>query len=409
MSNYYNAAELKKELDGYVLGQEQGTRCVAMAVSSHLLRIREHRKDENSCIRKDNLLVEGPSGSGKTETFRVLKRLEDSMGIPVIMCNTMDYAPNDSWKGTPLTSVLDKLFQESCRLYGRLHEHMPQNLEEHEELCRMASCGIVIMDEFDKIRIRNDNTSGFSRDYQAGLLKMVEGADYDLGAVMVDMSGDEDEPGGCGVPIRVNTSEVMFIFLGAFEGLGDITRKRILKEKAGKGGKEARQDAGRNRIGFMAGTEPEPEADILSDAGLTLSLEDIIEYGIIRELAGRIALHTVYRPLSVPDLAMILKESRTSAFRDYQARFGAMGHRLECDNSGFREIARIASERKTGARGLSSILSELLMPSMYELSGRKEPMECLLRGTDIKKGKLPRLRKMNAKRLSTGKLGEVSD
>ena len=409
MNNYYNAAELKKELDGYVLGQEQGTRCVAMAVSSHLLRIREHRKDENSCIRKDNMLVEGPSGSGKTETFRVLKRLEDAMGIPVIMCNTMDYAPNDSWKGTPLTSVLEELFRESCRLYGRLHKHMPQNLEEHEELCRMASCGIVLMDEFDKIRIRNDNTSGFSRDYQASLLKMVEGADYDLGAVMVNMSGDVNEEDGCGFPISINTSEVMFIFLGAFEGLGDITRKRILKEKTGKDGKEARQDVGMNRIGFMARTEPEPKADILLDVDLTPSLEDIIEYGIIRELAGRIAMRTVYHSLSVHDLVKILKESRTSAFRDYQARFCAMGHRLVCDDLGFREIARIASERKTGARGLYSILSELLMPSMYELSGQKEPMECLLRGTDIKKGKFPRIRKMNAKRLSDGTFQGVLD
>ena len=399
---YYNAAELKKELDGYVMGQEQGVRCVAMAVSSHLLRIREHRKDKNSCIRKDNMLLEGPSGSGKTETFRVLQRLEDSMGVPVIMCNAMEYSPNDSWKGTPLTSILDNLFAEACRLYGRLHEHMPQNLEEHEELCRMASHGIVLMDEFDKIRIRHDSTNGFSRDYQASLLKIVEGAEYQLGEAMIHVSGDEDEPGMKDVPICINTSEVMFIFLGAFEGLSEITRNRLLKEKNREAENGMHQAEGTNRIGFMVGAEPERKEEVPDDAALTPSLEDIIEYGIIRELAGRIALRTVYKPLSVENLVKILKESKTSAFLDYQARFRAMGHSLVCDESGFREIAHIASRRKTGARGLSSILSELLMPSMYELSGRKEPMECVLRGDDIKNGKPPVLKKMKVKRLSNG-------
>ena len=150
----------------------------------------------------------------------------------------------------------------------------------------------------------------------------------------------------------------------------------------------------------MVDAKPKQTADIPDDAELTPSLEDIIEYGIIRELAGRIALRTVYKPLSVANLVKILKESKTSAFLDYQARFRAMGHSLVCDESGFREIARMASQRKTGARGLSSILSELLMPSMYELSGRKTPMECLLRGNDIKKGKPPVLKKMKVKRLS---------
>lgn len=397
---YYNASELKKELDGYVLGQEQGIRCVAMAISSHLLRIREQRKDKNSCIRKDNMLLEGPSGSGKTETFRVLQRLEESMGVPVIMCNAMEFSPNDSWKGTPLTSILDNLFKEACRLYGRLHEHMPQNLEEHEELCHMASRGIVLIDEFDKIHIRNDNISGFCREYQASLLKMVEGAEYQLGEVMLHVSGEEDGQDGQEMPICINTSEVMFIFLGAFEGLSDITRNRLLMEKNREAEKGTLQADGTNRIGFMVDAKPKQTADIPDDAELTPSLEDIIEYGIIRELAGRIALRTVYKPLSVANLVKILKESKTSAFLDYQARFRAMGHSLVCDESGFREIARMASQRKTGARGLSSILSELLMPSMYELSGRKTPMECLLRGNDIKKGKPPVLKKMKVKRLS---------
>ena len=198
----------------------------------------------------------GPSGSGKTETFRVLQRLEDSMGVPVIMCNAMEYSPNDSWKGTPLTSILDNLFAEACRLYGRLHEHMPQNLEEHEELCRMASHGIVLMDEFDKIRIRHDSTNGFSRDYQASLLKIVEGAEYQLGEALIHVSGDEVEPGGQDAPICINTSEVMFIFLGAFEGLSEITRNRLLEEKNG-----VLQAEGTNRIGFMVGAEPEQEEE----------------------------------------------------------------------------------------------------------------------------------------------------
>ena len=109
-NRYVDASVLKAELDGYVMGQEEGIRRVAMAVSSHLIRMRAHARNASSRIRKDNMLLVGPSGCGKTETFRVLQRLEEELRIPIIMRAAMSYSPNRSWKGIPLENILRDLY-----------------------------------------------------------------------------------------------------------------------------------------------------------------------------------------------------------------------------------------------------------------------------------------------------------
>ena len=397
---YCDASLLKAELDGYVLGQDEGIKRIAMAVSSHLLRIHAASEYYSTNIRKDNAMLNGPTGSGKTETFRVLQRLEDELGIPVIMKNSMDYAPTNSWKGTPVTSILEDLYEEARKVYDRQtkFEYKLGASLATRKILRMASNGIIMLDEFDKLNLHRDVNSSFCRDYQANLLKMVEGNEYELALHNETVDEGEEASQSESEPICLDTSNIMFIFLGAFEGLDTITRKRLARERA----KAAVNEVGKgnkNQIGFTAKIRPvqadTPQSegeDLPGDTDLTPSLEDLVEYGIMRELAGRIPVQVTYKPLSIANLVKIMTDSKTSVYHEYQERFRVMGHSLKCDNSALQEIARIATVRKTGARGLSNIFYEILSPTMYKLSGIKEPMNCLLRGADISNGKPPVLK-----------------
>ena len=394
-NRFCDASLLKQELDGYVLGQDEGVKRIAMAVSSHLLRIHAVSENISTRIRKDNAMLNGPTGSGKTETFRVLQRLENELRIPVIMKNSMDYCPSDSWKGTPVKSILDDLFEEARKMYERKPRCESNSRSVSQEILNIASNGIIMLDEFDKLSVRKGNTDSFCRDYQANLLKMVEGNVYELDA-RVDSGGDgedsfcEPEP-----PIYLDTSNVMFIFLGAFDGLEKITRKRLAQERAKEAVSEVENDD-KNHIGFTAKIRPVPadnaQEDLPEDTDLTPSLDDLVEYGIMRELAGRIPVQVTYHPLSIDNLVEIMTGSKTSVYHEYQERFRVMGHSLQCDNSALQEIARIATVRKTGARGLSNIFYELLSPTMYKLSGTREAQSCILRGNEITRGLPPVLK-----------------
>ena len=395
---YFNAAVLKAELDSYVLGQDEGARRVALAISSHLYRLYAFKRNRNSRIRKDNMLLAGPTGCGKTETFRVLRRLEEKLGIPVIMRNAPDYIPNNSWKGEKdLVWLVKDLFTEANELYTRMFGP-PTTEEEFEAVCSLASNGIILLDEFDKMRFTNgSNTESFCRDYQATLLKMTEGSEYVAATVNLNDDDDEDHE------LKVDTGSVMFVFLGAFDGMEKITRNRLLQEKRKReGGAVKKPEAASAGIGFTAELKPaEGKADpakmeeLPAGTDLTPNLEDMIEYGIMRELAGRIAIRVNYKALSVANIVKIMQESKTSVYHEYQERFENMGHKLILDNAALQEIARMTADKKTGARGLSNIFSDLLFDTMYILSGTAEPTECLLRGSDIKENRQPQLRKLN--------------
>lgn len=399
---YFNAAMLKSELDGYVLGQDEGARRVAMAVSLHLHRISAHEWNKNSRIRKDNVLLAGPTGCGKTETFRVLKRVEEKIGVPIIMRNALDYAPNDSWKGSKdLTDLIRDLSREAIDLYTRVCGR-PRTEEDFDAVCCLAGNGIILLDEFDKMRIAEGaSTESFCRDYQAALLKMTEGSEYSAGKVKLnDYASDGDEENQ--YELKVHTGGIMFVFLGAFDGMEKITRNRLLAEKRKQEEKiKPEQEVVSGGIGFTAELKSAHSALALKEENklpdntdLTPNLEDMINYGIMRELAGRISIRINYKPLSVANMVKIMKESRTSVFLEYQERFAVMGHSLVLDQSAFKEIARMAVEKKTGARGLSNIFSDLLFNTMYTLSGTAEPTECLLRGIDIKQHRPPVLRRI---------------
>lgn len=395
-NKYFDAAALKAELDGYVLGQDEGTKRMSLAIALHLRRIEARKHNRSSCIRKNNAILIGPSGSGKTETFRVFQRLETEMGIPVIMRNAPDYIPNDSWKGEkPLVLLMVDLCKEAVALYSKLH-HPPKSEEDFREVCQMASSGIVLLDEIDKMNIRPGSTDAFCRDYQSTLLKMVEGSEYLGGRVKHPICGNEDWH-----ELKVDTTNVMFVFMGAFEGLKEITRSRLIKEKEKAECRKTKTDV--NGIGFTATVQSVKHSvtweneNMPDSTDLTPNLEDLIDFGIMRELAGRIPIRISYKALSVANLVKILKEGKTSVYLEYREQLANMGHKLTIDNAAFKEIARICVEQKTGARGLNNIFYDLLSPVLYSLSGTSEPMECILRGRDIKNHRAPVLKKIRQK------------
>ena len=210
-----------------------------------------------------------------------------------------------------------------------------------------------------------------------------------------DNDDDEEQVTITMEDVKLDTSNMLFIMLGAFEGLELITRYRLHNEWLKKTHKTTIHELYQaTTLGFVVDQEPtavptEPE---YTYEQLLPTTEDIIQYGFMRELVGRIPVRTVYKPLSIDDLTDILLNCKTSVYRDYQRRFLRRGHQLRCNRDALREIARIAKERGTGARGLRNVFAELLQQTEYELSGDDRPLHVLLRGKEIREGKPPLVR-----------------
>ena len=260
-----------------------------------------------------------------------------------------------------------------------------------EEITEIANRAIIVIDEFDKIAMRHnaDGTGenrSFHYDYQSNLLKIIEGNSYELSDFTLDNSEPVVDPvtGELSVntkkteltDITLDSSNMLFIMMGAFDGIRDITVNRLLHEQLTNGQKtrltgDYYQDT---CCGFMA--KPRP-------ACKPAQTEFTDQYGFMRELVGRIAVRTVYKPLTEEALVNIMLHAKTSAYREYQQRFQRINAVLRCDRAALREIARIAVKRGTGARGLRGVFSELLTNIWYELASERRVFHVLLRGRDI--------------------------
>ena len=359
MNNYENAKELKKEIEKYVKGQDDAITAVSYAVALHLQRI-----ENNPDIKKDNILAIGPTGSGKTETYRVLKENEINLRVPIYMFGALSYSPSDTWQGTGVVNFLKQLWVESVSLARDIasldYSHLPDDVEDYKaQIVNLMEKSIIVIDEFDKIADRGGNSRAYSHDYQSTLLQMIEGHKY-----QVPMK-ENGEP----ISIEVDTKNMLFVLMGAFDGLEDITAERIKQEQ-------------HQPIGFSTTTGTKA-----SDKSTTT--DDIVNYGFKRELIGRITIRAFYHTLSVPEMVQILTDSKNSAYRQYQKRFELWGHKLVINKAGLEEIAKLAIDRKTGARGLHNIFSELLYKTLFQLTSTKEPMLCLLTANDIKNNRPP--------------------
>ena len=393
-SKYTNAKAIKAELDAYVMGQEKGTRAISMAIAQHLMQ--SHNKCSDDLLQTDNVLLIGPTGCGKTESFRTLQKLEKEFRCPVLMFNALDYSATKSWQGDAVSSIFKDVFNRAIDLYFDIGLIADTPEEQKEEIIAIANRAIILLDEFDKIAIDSDSegkSRQFLKEYQSNLLKVVEGNTYSVGNYTIPTPDGEEEDSG---EVILNSENMMFIVLGAFSGIEEITKERLRREQHAKQPNTQPEHTYYQEtcIGFLAESRkdiPESEAEEYTYEQLVPSQEDIIEYGFMRELVGRIPIRTVYKPLSEEALVTIMLNCKTSAYRKYQMRFRQAGHELRCDRSALREIAHTAVERGTGARGLMTVFSELLQDTQFELSGDDRVVHCLLRGKDIRNHKPPLL------------------
>ena len=401
MINYTNPKNIKAVLDDFVMGQESGTKAIAMAVAEHLLQVRA--RQEGDCpdyeLPTDNVLLIGPTGCGKTETFRVLERLGEKIGIPVVMVNALDYGGNGTWRNSkPVSAIFDRVLKKAVDIYFNENRDGDETIEEEKEkITRIANTAIIMIDEIDKIAMAGeDNALLFLKEYQSVLLKMIEGNTYPVSNLVRKKNGDDDEDDGDEqekmTNINVDTTNMMFIFLGAFSGIREITEVRLhraeMEKKTAK--HPVHEEYQETHMGFLANPDRIPaKKREYSDKELIPSAEDVIRFGFMPELVGRIPVRTVYYPLSEDSLVEIMLHCKTSAYREYQRRFQQVGLELKCDRAALREIARAAKEQGMGARGLRAVFDKLLSETRYELSGTDREIRCLLRGKEIREHKPP--------------------